>query len=248
MLLEDINNKTELQKVSEATMRFMRGKYVADEVGNGEDELKFRRGGKTILTIYIRDDRYDFLVIFGKHERDKFEEQRNDFPKMIQDIYDGSSTYHDGKWMSIPVSDMETLESVKKMIIIKKKPNRKPFPKEQAVYSKCGMRCDRCLHYTGGTISEELRKEIKERIIRVYKDMDNYGVNMMLCPGCCNKETKDCNRLNCAREKGFEACFDCSDYPCGNCGIVTGEIVANSTLADDITWAILPFVDGQYGN
>lgn len=243
-----MDNKTELQKVSEATMRFMRGKYIADEVGNGKDELKFRRGGKTILTIYIRDDRYDFLVIFGKLERDKFKEQRNDFPKMIQDIYDSSTDYHDGKWMSIPVSDMETLESVKKMIIIKKKPNRKPFPKEQAVYSKCGMRCDLCLHYTGGTISEELRKEIKERIIRVYKDMDNYGENMMLCPGCCNKDTKDCNKLNCAREKGLEACFDCSDYPCGNCGIVTCEIVANSTLADDITWAILPFVDGQYGN
>lgn len=243
-----MDNKTELQKVSEATMRFMRGKYVADEVGNGRDELKFRRGGKTILTIYIRDDQYDFLVIFGKHERDKFEEQRNDFPKMIRDIYDNSTTYHDGKWMSIPVSDMETLESVKKLILIKKKPNRKPFPKEQAVYSKCGMRCDLCLHYTGGTISEELRKELKKRIIRVYKDTDNYGENMMLCPGCRSKDTRDCNRLNCAREKGFEACLDCSDYPCGSCGIVTSEITANSTLADDITWAILPFVDGQYGN
>lgn len=143
---------------------------------------------------------------------------------------------------------METLESVKKLILIKKKPNRKPFPKEQAVYSKCGMRCDLCLHYTGGTISEELRKELKERIIRVYNDIDNYGENMMLCPGCRNKDTKDCSKLNCAREKGHEACLDCTEYPCGNCGIVTSEITANSTLADDVTWAILPFVDGQYGN
>ena len=33
-------------------MRFMRGKYVLDEVGNEKDELKFRKGGKTVLTIY----------------------------------------------------------------------------------------------------------------------------------------------------------------------------------------------------
>ena len=50
----------------------MRGKYALDEVGNGKDELKFRRGGKTILTTYIRDDRFDFLVIFGAAERGQF--------------------------------------------------------------------------------------------------------------------------------------------------------------------------------
>ena len=31
-----------LKKVSEETMRFMRGNYVLDEVGNGKNELKFR--------------------------------------------------------------------------------------------------------------------------------------------------------------------------------------------------------------
>jgi hypothetical protein len=40
-----MNNKTELEKVSEETMRFMRGKYIADEIGDGNDTLRFRRGG-----------------------------------------------------------------------------------------------------------------------------------------------------------------------------------------------------------
>jgi len=51
-----MSEKTELQKVSEETMRFMRGKYVLDEVDNCKDELKFRKGGKTVLTISIRED------------------------------------------------------------------------------------------------------------------------------------------------------------------------------------------------
>ncbi|MCL1909789.1 MAG: DUF3788 domain-containing protein, partial [Kiritimatiellaeota bacterium] len=135
-----MTKQDELREVGGETMRFMRGKYALDEVwftGKREspyrDELKFRRGGKTVLTVYVREGRYDFVIIFGKTERAKFEARRGDFPREIQDIYDRSETLHDGKWMSIPVADLETLEAVKKMVLIKKKPNRKPFPKDQAV-------------------------------------------------------------------------------------------------------------------
>ncbi len=31
---------------------------------------------------------------------------------------------------------MEQLEEIKKLILIKKKPNRKPFPKDHAIYAK----------------------------------------------------------------------------------------------------------------
>jgi len=124
-------------------MRWMKWTTAKTNLNSG-------RGGKTILTIYIRDDRFDFLVIFGAAERGQFEVQCDTFPQSIRDIYDNSRTYHDDKWMFTPVADMATLEAVKELIMIKKKPNRKPFPKEQAVLSKCGMRCDLCVHYTGG--------------------------------------------------------------------------------------------------
>ena len=41
-----------LEKISYETMKFMRSKYLLDEVGDGKDELKFKQGKKTILTIY----------------------------------------------------------------------------------------------------------------------------------------------------------------------------------------------------
>lgn len=50
--------------------------------------------------------------------------------------------------MFIDVSTLEQLEEIKKLVLIKKKPNRKPFPKTNALYSKCGQRCDLCIHYT----------------------------------------------------------------------------------------------------
>ena len=252
-----------LQKVSEETMRFMRGKYLLDEMAINEkvngipsDGLKFRRSGKTVLTIYIYDDRFDFLVIFGKSEREKFEAQRDEFPQAIQEIYDKSKTYHDGKWMLIPVADLDTLEAVKKLILIKKKPNRKPFPKENAIYASCGQRCDLCVHYSGTTFSKEFLAEIKQRLIRVYAggvgDGDYWGDDMRLCDGCHTgglDKDFNCEPLKCARGHGINKCQDCHKNPCDKS--TAGwrpKIEPKSILADDVTWAILPYVYMQYGN
>jgi len=237
----------ELQKVSEETMRFMRGKYAADEVGDGKDELKFRRGGKTILTIYIRDDRYDFLVIFGKAEREKFEARRDEFSQIIQDIYDNSKTYHDGKWMMIPVADLEMLEAIKQMIMIKKKPNRKPFPKERAYISDCGHRCDLCIHNKGKiSLSVEEMAYARACVSSVYTvPVSDLLIN---CDGC---HFPDCTveSANCRKGKGIEKCWACDNYP--TCKKTAGwppEIHTRTITADEVTWAILPYVKGQYGN
>lgn len=254
-----MSKKPELQKVSEETMRFMRGKYRLDEVADKYydiDCLKFRQGKKTILSINIHDDRYDFQLIFGKAEREKFEAVRDAFPTKLQQIYDESKTYHDGKWMLIPVTDLETFEWVKQMVLLKKKPNRKPFPKDQMVLSRCGMRCDLCVHYTGGTIRKEQKKELQERIARVYGGSGDGDWDS--CPGCgeqiagqphpCMKGDS-CNPLQCAAEKGLARCQECSDF--NDCMPEVGypaKIEARSISADDVTWAILPYVHEQYGN
>lgn len=256
-----MKGKADLQKVAEETMRFMRGKYALDEVPGKYydiDCLKFRQGKKTILSINIHEDHYDFQIIFGKAEREKFDAQRDAFPKEIQDLYDKAHTYHDGKWMLIRVEDVAALEAVKRMILIKKNPNRKPFPKEQAVYADCGHRCDLCVHYTGGTISEEYRAELRERVTRVYcppgTNIDDglWGKDMELCGGCGNggiSGKHDCAQKQCADGKNAAKCADCGEYPCGNATVgYPPRIEAKAVLAHDVTWAILPFVDGQYGN
>ncbi|MDE7225237.1 MAG: DUF3788 domain-containing protein [Acetatifactor sp.] len=64
---------TTYEQISHQTMVFMRGKYRLDEIGDGKEELKFKQGPKTILTIYTREDKYTFLIIFGRKEREAFE-------------------------------------------------------------------------------------------------------------------------------------------------------------------------------
>ena len=237
---------TELEKVSHETMKFMRGKYRLDEIGDGKDELKFRQGQKTILTVYTHEDRFTFLVIFGKKEREIFEAVKDEYPQWLLDYYENANTYHDGKWMFIDVRNLQELETVKKLILIKKKPNRKPFPKDNAVYSGCGHRCDLCIHYTG--LSEEVRSEIEPRLTRVWGDQDW----SMRCDGClsenCHCKDDPCDQKRCAAEKKLKNCRDCAEYPCINAtvGDSTSMIHTNAYLADDITWAILPYTPMQY--
>lgn len=50
----------------------IRNDYEMDELWDG-NELKFRRGGKTLVTLYIKEGFFTVLVIFGKVEREKFE-------------------------------------------------------------------------------------------------------------------------------------------------------------------------------
>lgn len=244
-----MNGNNELQKVKEEIIRFMRGKYLLDEVLGkhyGTACLRFRQGKRTIVSLIIHEDHYEFLLVFGKAEREKFEARKNEFPPAIIDLYDQAPTYHDGKWVLIRVDNLATLEAVKKLIFLKKKPNRKPFPKENAIYGKCGHRCDLCIHFTGGTVSEEFRKELAERLTRVY-DHTDWSIRCSGCgtPGCY---TKLCAQQKCAQEKGRAACVSCGQYPCSKATAGYAELGAKSILADDVTWAILPFVPYQYGN
>ena len=237
---------TELEMVSHETMAFMRGRYRLDELGNGRDELKFRQGRRTILTVYIHPDRYAFMLIFGRRERELFEAQRAEFPQYILDCYDGARTYPDGKWMLIDVTTLAQLEQVKRLILIKKRPNRKPFAREGALYSLCGQRCDLCVHYSGQDPAR--RAQIEPLLSRMW-GTDDWS---MRCDGClsdgCYCADEPCHAKRCAAQRGLTACRDCPDHPCIDATAADRRsmIASESHSADEITWAILPYVPRQY--
>ncbi len=243
---------TEFEKVKLETVKFMRGKYQLDEVVGkyyNVDCLKFRQGKKTILSINLYEDFLDYQIIFGKAEREKFETQRCEFPKAIQDLYDKERTLRDGKWLLIRVKDIPTLEVVKKLILIKKKPNRKPFTKEKAVYGACGHRCDLCVHYTD--ITEDFREMLIPHLTAVYGgsewDMRCTGCDTPACH-CCSNGNELCEPLKCLNTKKLNSCFDCSDYPCEQATVGYRQLEHKNISADDVTWAILPYVPNQYEN
>ena len=112
---------TEIEKVRLEIVKFMRGNYRLDEVaGMHYDDpcVKFRQGNKTIVSINLHNDYYVFQIILGKNEREKFESIKHEFSTEIQELYDKERTLHDGKWLFIRVDNMQTLEEVKKLILL----------------------------------------------------------------------------------------------------------------------------------
>jgi hypothetical protein len=87
-------------------------------------EYKYRRGGKTLCALYARENCIGFMIIFGKEERFKFEQDRENYAAEVQRIYEEAQTYHDGKWMMFEPTDASLFEDFSKLLRIKRKPNR----------------------------------------------------------------------------------------------------------------------------
>ena len=88
-------------------------------------EYKYRRGGKTLCALYARENCVGFMVILGKDERLKFEQDRENYSKEVQKIYDETQNYHDGKWLMFEPIDTSLFDDFVKLLKIKRKPNRK---------------------------------------------------------------------------------------------------------------------------
>ena len=88
-------------------------------------EYKYRRGGKTLVTLYAREQTIGVQIIFGKDERVKVEANREQFPETVMQIYDEANVYHDGKWVMFFPKDEGMISDFMKLMALKRRPNRK---------------------------------------------------------------------------------------------------------------------------
>ena len=88
-------------------------------------EYKYRRGGKTLCSLYAKDNRIGFMIIFGKNEREKLEEIRDTLSDAVCRRYDEAKIYRDGKWVMFEPTDTSEFDDYMKLLAVKRKPNRK---------------------------------------------------------------------------------------------------------------------------
>lgn len=88
-------------------------------------EYKFRKSGKTLCAFYFKEHVLGLMLIFGKDERAKVEEIRNELSHAALVAYGNAKTFHDGKWVMFDVTDSSIIGDLKKLLAIKRKPNRK---------------------------------------------------------------------------------------------------------------------------
>lgn len=88
-------------------------------------EYKFRKGNKTLCSLYARENCIGFMIVLGKDERIKFEADKETYSKEVQEIYDNTHTYHDGKWIMFEPTDASLFNDFIRLLCVKRKPNRK---------------------------------------------------------------------------------------------------------------------------
>ena len=109
--------------------------YMMDEIWaegkpthKNRNNLYFKRGGKSLMILGIREGHFIVAIVYGKDEREKFEQHRNEFSEAVQKEYDAAETLHDGKWMGFDVYDDILIDDIIKLLSIKRKPTRKVLP------------------------------------------------------------------------------------------------------------------------
>ena len=105
-------------------------RYETDRIWNtgGRNwtyEYKYRRGGKTLCSLYAKSSRMGFMIVFGKDERAKFEDIRSALSDSVCRQYDEAKTYHDGKWVMFEPTGAAEFADYMQLLSIKRKPTRK---------------------------------------------------------------------------------------------------------------------------
>jgi hypothetical protein len=86
--------------------------------------IRYRKSGKTLVTLYPAEKDLAVLVVLGKKEIAKVEEFEEKLSKRIQEIFRNSKQYHDGRWLWIKPVTRKDLESIKMLLQVKRRPQK----------------------------------------------------------------------------------------------------------------------------
>jgi len=84
--------------------------------------VRYRKSGRTIVSLFPERNSFSFLIVFGKKEIEKFTAQESSFASEIVDIFHNTERLHDGKWLWIRATDSSCFNDITKLIAIKRKP------------------------------------------------------------------------------------------------------------------------------
>ena len=76
---------------------------------------------KSLCSLIPEKNRFVILIVFGADERAKVEAIRPELSAPTREAYSDATTFHDGKWLSLRVSNARTMEDVQHLLAVKRK-------------------------------------------------------------------------------------------------------------------------------
>jgi hypothetical protein len=105
--------------------------YLAENYGGHRPELsvgkkerdwtiRYRRSGKTLVTLMPEEGGFCALVVLGKDEVEKA--RKVELNAAVREVFDKAKQYHDGRWLWIRPKTKGDLASVKALLAVKRQP------------------------------------------------------------------------------------------------------------------------------
>lgn len=83
--------------------------------------VKFKKAGKTLCTVYPREDYFTIMVVVSRKEKEQAEEMLQELSPVLQKIYHETEEGNGQRWMMIDLEDAdEVYEGVLKLIDIRR--------------------------------------------------------------------------------------------------------------------------------
>jgi hypothetical protein len=84
--------------------------------------IRYRKSGKTLVTLMPEKDGFCVLVVLGKEEIAKAVTLKlNPF---VKNIFQTAKQYHDGRWLWVRPRNEKDIESIKTLLMVKRKPKK----------------------------------------------------------------------------------------------------------------------------
>lgn len=171
--------------------------------------IRYRKSGKTLVTLYPRKNEFIVLIVLGKDEVNKTREIK--LNATIKMVFESAKQYHDGRWLWIRPKTKSDLESIKSILFIKKKPKGG----KMRIIAKCGYRCDLCPGFLQNVKTDNDRQKCSDGWFKYVGD--KVPPETIHCKGCLDpieKADSKCPVRPCVIQKDIENCGYCDDFPC----------------------------------
>lgn len=82
--------------------------------------LRYKKS-KSFCSLIPEKGMCKILIVFGAREREKTDAIRPTLSPKTQEAYDNATTFHDGKWLYLPVRNKTTLADAQRLLSVKRK-------------------------------------------------------------------------------------------------------------------------------
>ena len=86
--------------------------------------LRYRKSGKTLCSLFPEQGAFSALVVLGRREAEKALLMLGEFGPGVRTALEETEQLHDGRWLWIRVLSVDDADDVKKLLRLKRRPNR----------------------------------------------------------------------------------------------------------------------------